>query len=124
MEVMLRVLAETPGGRRIAVLGEMRELGERGEELHRQVGRAAAARGVDLLVGVTNGARWLVEEAVASGLSASKTAFFEEPEEAGRLVAERLRADDVVLFKASRGVALERAIDVLEREFTAGGKRA
>jgi len=123
MEVMLRVLAETPAGRRIAVLGEMRELGQHSEELHRRVGRAAAGSGVDLLIGVTGAARWLVEEAVASGLPAAATAFFEEPEAAGRFVAERLRAEDVVIFKASRGVALERAIETLEQEFEVAGER-
>ena len=123
MEVMLRVLAETPAGRRIAVLGEMRELGERSEELHRRVGRAASDAGVDLLVGVTGAARWLVEEAAASGLPAAAAAFFEEPEAAGRFVAKQLRADDGVLFKASRGVALERAIETLKQEFEAVGER-
>ena len=123
MEVMLRVLAETPARRRIAVLGEMRELGERSEELHRRVGRVAASSGVDLLVGVTGAARWMVDEAVASGLSAVATAFFDEPEAAGYFVAEQLRADDVVLFKASRGVVLERAIETLEQEFKASEER-
>ena len=123
MEVMLRVLAETPADRRIAVLGEMRELGEQSEELHRRVGRAAAGSGVDLLVGVTGAARWLVDEAVNSGFSKEAIVFFEEPEEAGRFVAERLRPKDAVLFKASRGVALERAVEVLERKFAASGER-
>ena len=123
MEVMLQVLAETPADRRIAVLGEMRELGEQSEQLHRRVGRSVAGSGVDLLVGVTGAARWLVDEAVASSLSKEATVFFEEPEEAGRFVAERLRPKDAVLFKASRGVALERAVEALERECEAAGER-
>ena len=122
-EVMLRALADTPARRRIAVLGEMRELGERSEELHRRVGRAAGETGVDLLVGVTGAARWLVEEAAASGLPKAATAFFEEPEAAGLFGAEQLRAVDAVLFKASRGVALERAIETLKQEFEAVGER-
>ena len=123
MEVMLRVLAETPATRRIAVLGEMRELGECAEELHRRVGRAATRAGVDLLIGVTGAARWIVDEAALAGLPLSRTSFFEEPEEAGRFVAEQLRAADAVLFKASRGVALERALDVFEHRRTAAEER-
>lgn len=124
MEVMLSVLAETPATRRIAVLGEMRELGEAAEELHRRVGRNAARVGVDLLIGVTGAARWIVEEAVVAGLPQSRTSFFEEPEEAGRFVAEQLRSADAVLFKASRGVALERALSVVERFCETAGGRA
>ena len=123
MEVMLRVLAETPATRRIAVLGEMRELGECAEELHRRVGRAAARGGVDLLIGVTGAARWIVDEAAVAGLPVSQTSFFEEPEEAGQFVSEQLRAADAVLFKASRGVALERALGVVEPHCEVAGER-
>ena len=119
MEAMLATLADTPASRRIAVLGEMRELGGRSEELHRQVGRAAAEHGIDLVVGVTGAARHIVDEAMQRGVPKSRTAFFEEPEEAGRYVADCLRLDDAVLFKASRGVALERALAVVETRFAA-----
>ena len=118
MEAMLAMLAATSATRRIAVLGEMRELGADSDELHRLVGRAAMECGVDLLVGVTGDARLIVDEAVRLGLPESRTAFFAEPEEAGRFVADRLRPADAVLFKASRGVALERALAVVQTRFT------
>ncbi len=77
---MIDVLRETPARRRIAVLGEMLELGHAAEELHRQVGRYAAGHGVDLLIGVRGAARAMVESAARAGLDAR---FFEDPAEAG-----------------------------------------
>ena len=82
-------------GRRIAVLGEMLELGHAAEELHRQVGRYAAAHGVDMLIGVRGAARAMVESAARAGLDAR---FFEDPVEAGERARELARPGDAVLF--------------------------
>jgi UDP-N-acetylmuramoyl-tripeptide--D-alanyl-D-alanine ligase len=105
---MLDVLRETPATRRIAVLGEMLELGHASEELHRQVGRYAARRGVDLLIGVHGAARAMVEAAAQAGVEAE---FFEDPADAGDRVREVAHAGDAVLFKGSRGVKVERALE-------------
>lgn len=105
---MLDVLCETPAARRIAVLGEMLELGLAGDELHRQVGRYAAVRGVDLLIGVRGAARVMVEAAAQAGVAAE---FFEDPAEAGDRARQVARAGDAVLFKGSRGVKVEKALE-------------
>ncbi len=111
MRAMLDLLGSIPGGRRWAVLGEMAELGEWSEALHRDVGRYAASGRVDLLVGVRGAARYLVEEAVAAGLPDGAAFFFEEPEEAGDFLRTRVRPGDVVLFKGSRATRLEAALE-------------
>ncbi len=105
---MLDVLRETPAARRIAVLGEMLELGSAAEELHRQVGRYAAGRGVDLLIGVHGAARAMVEAAAQAGVEAQ---FFEDPAEAGDRVRQVARSGDAILFKGSRGVKVEKALE-------------
>ncbi len=105
---MIDVLRETPAVRRIAVLGEMLELGHAGEELHRQVGRYAAEHGVDVLIGVRGAARAMVESAASAGVDAR---FFEDPEEAGDRARELARPGDAVLFKGSRGVKVEKALE-------------
>jgi len=108
---MIDVLRETPANRRIAVLGEMLELGRSSDALHRQVGRYAAEHGVDFLVGVSGHAKAMVEAAVATGLSASAASFFDEPAAAGIMARRIAQPGDAVLFKGSRGVKVERAME-------------
>lgn len=113
LRAMLETLAATPARRRIAVLGEMLELGRWAEALHREAGRRVAECGVDVLVGIRGAARFLVEEAVRAGMPPGAAFFFEDPAQAGRFLREVAREGDAVLFKGSRGVQVERAL----REF-------
>jgi UDP-N-acetylmuramoyl-tripeptide--D-alanyl-D-alanine ligase len=114
MRSMLEVLRGTPARRRIAVLGEMLELGREAGNLHRDIGQFAAEQGIDALLGVRGAARFMVEGAVEAGMSDSAASFFESPEEAGNFLRSYVRPGDAVLFKGSRGVQMEKA---LERAF-------
>lgn len=110
MRSMLELLRNSPAARRIAVLGEMLELGRKAGTLHRDVGRFAAELGIDALVGIRGAARFMADEAVKAGLSGSAAYFFNSPEEAGDFLRGFVRPGDAVLFKGSRGVAVEKAI--------------
>ena len=114
-EAMLRVLAGTPASRRIAVLGEMRELGARSRELHQRVGEAVASAGVDYLVGVGGDA---AETVRAAGVPAE---FHDSPAAAAGSVTQLVRRGDAVLIKASRGVGLERVLDPLLESLSRAG---
>ena len=107
---MLAALDQLEGERRVAVLGEMRELGEESAALHREVGRAAAAAGVELLVAVAGDAKEIVAGAIEAGMPASSTELFPDAKAAGEHLVSLLRPGDRVLFKASRGVGLEQAL--------------
>jgi UDP-N-acetylmuramoyl-tripeptide--D-alanyl-D-alanine ligase len=109
MLAALDLLAELPG-RRIAVLGEMRELGAGEEEGHRRVGERAAAC-ADLILVVGERARPLYEAAVAAG--AAETRFFNAPADALPVLRDELKSGDHVLVKASRAMALETVVDAL-----------
>ena len=111
VRAMLGVLKAVPAGRRVAVLGEMLELGVEAENLHRALGRYAAESGVNVLVGVRGLARFMVEEAVRAGMVGDSVHFFENVAEAGDFARGLLREGDVALFKGSRGVAMERALE-------------
>jgi UDP-N-acetylmuramoyl-tripeptide--D-alanyl-D-alanine ligase len=110
LDAMVAALAATPvdaGARRIVIAGEMLELGPEGAVLHRACGAAMAAAGIDQVIGVRGLAASLVEGAGSGAL------FVETPKEAGAWMRANLRAGDVVLLKASRGVRLEQALGEL-----------
>ncbi len=113
LDAMVAALIGAEAERRVVVAGEMLELGSEGPELHASCGRTMAMAGVDIVLGVRGLAKQLVEAARESGAMAE---FVETPEEAGTWMRSNLREGDVVLLKASRGVRLERALDVLMNE--------
>ena len=108
---MLEVLRDTPARRRIAVLGEMLELGRWSEPLHRDVGRYAVECGVNVLVGIRGAARSMVDAAISAGMVADAAYFFPEPGEAGRMAKTLAAEGDAVLFKGSRGTHVELALE-------------
>jgi UDP-N-acetylmuramoyl-tripeptide--D-alanyl-D-alanine ligase len=101
----LEVLGGMPG-RRVAVLGEMLELGGEHDAGHERVGRAAAAI-VDRLVVVGDGATRIAAGAADAGLPAAAIVQVADRAAATRLLVDELRAGDVVLVKASRGIELD-----------------
>ena len=120
---MIHTLATRPTqGRRMLIAGEMLELGKEGPELHAECGRAAAAVDLDLVVGVSGNALHLATAACAGGVAA---VFLPDAEAAGHWMIQHMRADDLVLLKGSRGVHLERALEIVktawaEREIACG----
>jgi UDP-N-acetylmuramoyl-tripeptide--D-alanyl-D-alanine ligase len=108
---MIRTLAARRAQRRILVAGEMLELGERAPQLHAACGKAAADAGLDIVVGVRGNAQHLAAAACWGGVA---SLFLPDAETAGQWLAANLRAGDVVLVKGSRGVHLERALEVLK----------
>ena len=107
MRAALDDLAMTTPGRRVAVLGDMLELGEREREFHREVGRHATAHDVDLLVTVGPRAVAMLDEFDGEGHAVADAG------EAAALLEELLRPGDTVLVKGSRGVGLEAVVEAL-----------
>ena len=109
LDNMVRSLAQMPAQRRIVVAGEMLELGPSGEAMHRDCGQLMGTYGVDLVLGVRGLARFIAEGADAANVTAE---FVATPEDAGEWLRRNVKPGDVVLLKASRGVRLERALDL------------
>jgi UDP-N-acetylmuramoyl-tripeptide--D-alanyl-D-alanine ligase len=105
----LDLLAEIPG-RRLALLGDMLELGAYEEEGHRKVGRRAAAV-LDSLYLIGPRTAWIAEEALKGGLESVCT--LPSKEAAVETISKELRAGDVLLVKGSRGLALETVVNAL-----------
>lgn len=110
LRAMVDTLLTLPAKRRIAIAGEMLELGPDGPRLHYECGEYMGKRGVDIVIGVRGEAASIVAGAKAAGIEAM---FVATPEAAGAWLRENLRAGDAVLLKASRGVRLERALEAV-----------
>jgi UDP-N-acetylmuramoyl-tripeptide--D-alanyl-D-alanine ligase len=111
----LRFLAETPvatGRRRIAVLGDMLELGPDEERLHREIGHLAGEIADELVVVGERGA-WIAEGARAAG--ASRVHRADDADDAASVLEREVApsVEDLVLVKASRGIGLDRTIELL-----------
>lgn len=98
------------GRHKIAVLGDMLELGALTEETHREIGRYAAKSGITTLITVGFASRFTAEEAREAGLGEDHVFSFDTSVEAGSFLQERLQEGDVVLIKGSQGVRCERIV--------------
>ena len=108
----LQVLRHQEAPRRIAVLGEMLELGAHSVALHEECGREAANAQVDLLFTVGSGpARAMSDAGVRAGLPESAVRYFENSDAAADAIAAELRDGDVVLVKGSRGIRTDVVAD-------------
>ncbi|HEX3966817.1 MAG TPA: UDP-N-acetylmuramoyl-tripeptide--D-alanyl-D-alanine ligase [Edaphobacter sp.] len=110
LNAMVDALMAIPGERHIVVAGEMLELGPEAEALHATCGRRMAERAVDFVLGVRGVSEAIVSAAKDAGVEGI---FAATPEEAGGWLVANVRAGDVVLLKASRGVRLERALTMI-----------
>ena len=108
----LDALVELARGRRVAVLGEMKEIGPAEAEEHDSIGTAVAEAGVGLLVSCGGLANRIAKRAALLGVDVIVTA---DASEAARAVLDALQPDDTVLVKASRSVGAERVVEALVR---------
>jgi UDP-N-acetylmuramoyl-tripeptide--D-alanyl-D-alanine ligase len=117
----LEALSGLQGGRRIVVFGEMLELGVRAEELHSELGGLVASLGIDRLVCVGSGASAIADGALTSDMPASAVHRTPDSMAAQEVLSEILRPGDMVLCKASRGIALDRLVDAIVEELERPG---
>jgi UDP-N-acetylmuramoyl-tripeptide--D-alanyl-D-alanine ligase len=115
----LQTLAVATGcARRVAVLGEMLELGGHARGLHAEAGHDAAAAELDFLIAVGGeAARALADGAIAAGLPAASVAYVTSKDEAAALALSKIRPGDLVLVKGSRGIGTDLVVDRLKAEF-------
>lgn len=102
--------------KRIAALGDMRELGEYSDEAHRSVGHEVARLGFDLLVTCGTLARGIADAAKDAGMPASAIHVFDEVAEAGRFIQDEIASGDIVFVKGSQGSRMEKIVKELMAE--------
>jgi len=110
MRAALETVAALPvpdNGRRVAVLGDMLELGDATERYHREIGEFAAGCGLDVLICVGASGEWIAEAAVAAGQHPATVRRYRDSATIAADIRHYVRENDLVLLKASRGVRLE-----------------
>ena len=109
MNAAIKTLANTKANKKIAVLGDMLELGDYSKKAHYEVGQAVADNKIDFLLAFGNDAKYIVDGAKENGM---KSAFyFNNKEELSNKLFELANKGDAVIFKASRGMKLEDVIN-------------
>jgi UDP-N-acetylmuramoyl-tripeptide--D-alanyl-D-alanine ligase len=107
-------------GRRIAVIGDMLELGEKELDYHREAGRAIPGS-IDVVIGVGKRSSALLEGAAEAGFGNGNRHHFDDALSAAKFLKTFLRPGDLVLIKASRGIGLDRTVNLLTNSGTAEG---
>ena len=102
-------------GRRIAVLGDMLELGEESEKLHREAGAWVKESGVSFLILIGEKAKFIGEGAIEKGFPPQNVAYFPEKEGVVSFIREILEEGDTVLVKGSRKLQLEQIVEELRK---------
>ena len=100
--------------RRVAILGDMFEMGEYAEFAHRQVGKFAA-NNMDVMVAIGKDAEYIVKELIETGVNPENLYHFNTKEEAIDKLDDIIKENDVVLVKASRGMHLEKVVEYLSK---------
>ena len=111
MKAAIEYLQSIPGSRKIAVLGDMFELGEFSEEIHRKVGIEVFTHKIDMLVTVGEASKYIAEEVEYLGMPKDNVASFDTTEEATNYLNKILKQDDVVLLKAANGMHFLKIFD-------------
>jgi UDP-N-acetylmuramoyl-tripeptide--D-alanyl-D-alanine ligase len=119
LEAAVTALSLVPGQRRVAVLGDMLELGATGPALHREAGKKLAGK-VDVVIGVGELAKELLGGAREAGMANESVHHFADANEAAVGVESLISPRDAVLVKASRGVRLETVVNALRARFADG----
>ncbi|NLX70740.1 MAG: UDP-N-acetylmuramoyl-tripeptide--D-alanyl-D-alanine ligase [Clostridiales bacterium] len=113
MKAALAVLKDIHANRRIAVLGDMLELGEYSEEGHREVGRAVADNRIDLLITKGGDSSWIGQEAKAMGMEPSRIFHRACNKDVINLLGTIVQSGDTILVKGSRGMRMEEIVSFL-----------
>lgn len=111
----LEALRAIEGKRKIAVLGDMREIGKYSEEAHQTIGEKAAEF-VDILFTVGEKARFIKSAAIQYGLSEEKIFHFDTAEDAGRALQNAIKQEDIILIKGSRAMKMEKIVEEIMAE--------
>ena len=115
-QAALETLAEIPAKRKIAVLGDMLELGKHTITAHREIGEMAAGKKIDLLITVGVRAKFFADGATKAGFNKKQILSFGDSPEAARELEKIIEQGDLILIKGSQGMRMEKIVETLMSE--------
>jgi len=115
LESALKSLADIPAKRKLAVLGDMLELGQNEEDYHIQAGKQVYKYGWDILVTVGPISRYIAQGAIASGMDKNQIFSFENSEETAEGILSIFHEGDLILVKGSRGMKTEKIVEIIKK---------
>ena len=116
MKATLKYLSTFKNSRKIAVLGDMFELGKYSKKLHEHVGYEVFRNNIDILVCSGENSKYIMNKAVEEGMSKENVYYFENKDDIIDFLKNNLKKEDVVLFKASNGMKFFDLVEKLEKE--------
>ncbi len=116
MQASLEYLGKFKNNRKIAVLGDMLELGDYSQKLHEQVGKEVAKNKIDILIGSGDYAKYIIESAKANGMSEDMVHYFKNSQEIVEYLRKIMQSGDIILFKASHGMKFYELAEQIKRE--------
>ena len=117
MQASLKYLSGLKNDRKIAVLGDMFELGEYSKELHEKVGKEVAKNNIDILLCSGNNSKYIVEAAKDSGMDKNNIYYFKDKNEIQEFIRNIWKEGDAILFKASNGMKFFEIVEKLLKNF-------
>mgnify|MGYP004665562541 CR=1 FL=1 len=117
MQATLKYLGTFKQNRKIAVLGDMLELGEFSKELHENVGKEVVKNNIDILICLGKNAKYIVEQAKKSNMDAEKIVYLNDANSVVKYIKDIWTKNDVILFKASNGMRFFDIVDKLKEVF-------
>ena len=116
MQASLKYLAEFKENRKIAVLGDMLELGEYAQQLHEQVGEEVYKNKIDILISSGKDAKYIAQKAKEKGMTKRNIFYFEKREDMEKRLKEMIQTGDVILLKASNGMKFFDIVEELRKK--------
>ena len=113
MQASLKYLSALKSDRKIAVLGDMFELGEYSKELHEKVGEEVAKNNIDILICAGENSKNIVQAAIKDGMNANNIYYFENKIEIENFIKNNWQKGDSILFKASNGMKFFEIVEKL-----------
>ena len=116
MKAALDALQHSSSGRKIAVLGDMLELGPHKEEAHREIGKYTASLGIEYLVVLGDLMAYAADSARRAGMPDWRIFMADSKEEIAKILADILQKEDTILLKGSRGMEMEKVIELYVKQ--------